>query len=155
MSEENVFLLYAFASGIFITFVYDILRIWRRVAPHGGLLVSLEDLAFWVFCAIHIFRLMHRESNGSLRWFAVMGALTGMLLYKKTVSGLLVRYVSLVLRWVRDLLRRVLGFCLRPVSKAGHAVGSTVGRLVKRALLFCKNRLKNYGKLLKIRVKKK
>lgn len=155
MSEENVFLLYAFASGIFITFVYDILRIWRRVAPHGGVLVSLEDLAFWVFCAIHIFRLMHRESNGSLRWFAVMGALAGMLLYKKTVSGQLVRYVSLALGWVRDLLRRVLGFCLRPVSKAGHAAGSAVGRLVKRTLLFCKNRLKNYGKLLKIRVKKK
>ncbi len=155
MSEENVFLLYAFASGIFITFIYDLLRIWRRVVPHGGLLISLEDIAFWVFCAIHIFRLMHRESNGSLRWFAVMGALTGMLLYKKTVSGLLVHYMSLILCWVRDLLLRALGFCLRPVNKAGRAAGSAMGRLVRRVRQFCKNRLKNYGKLLKIRLKKK
>ena len=155
MSEENVFLLYAFASGIFITFIYDLLRIWRRVVPHGGLLISLEDIAFWVFCAIHIFRLMHRESNGSLRWFAVMGALTGMLLYKKTVSGLLVHYMSLILCRVRDLLLRALGFCLRPVNKAGRAAGSAMGRLVRRVRQFCKNRLKNYGKLLKIRLKKK
>ncbi len=154
MSEENVFLLYAFASGIFITFVYDILRIWRRVVPHGVVLVSLEDLAFWAFCAIHIFGLMHRESNGSLRWFAVMGALAGMLLYKKTVSGIFVRYVSLVLQRMRDLLQRMLYLCLRPVGKAGHAAGSAAGRLVKRVLLFWKNRLKNYGKLLKIRFKK-
>lgn len=154
MSEENVFLLYAFGSGILIAFVYDILRIGRRVLPHGGLLVSLEDMAFWIFCALYIFGLMHRESNGSLRWFAVMGALAGMLLYKKTVSGLLVRYVSLVLCKVRDLLGRVLGFCLRPVRKAGHAAGGVFARLFKKCRTFCKNRLKNYGKLLKIKLKK-
>ena len=59
MSEENVFLLYAFFSGILITSVYDILRIWRRVLPHKGLLVSLEDLAFWIFCALYILSLIH------------------------------------------------------------------------------------------------
>lgn len=154
MSEENVFLLHAFASGILITFLYDLLRIWRRVQPHRGLLVSLEDLLFWIFCALYIFQLMHRESNGSLRWFAVMGALAGMLLYKKTVSGILVRYVSLVLCRIRDLLCRVMGFCLRPVGKAGHAAGSAVGRFWKRVRTFCKNKLKSYGKLLKIRLKK-
>lgn len=155
MSEENVFLLYAFASGIFITFIYDILRILRRVVPHKGLLVSLEDLAFWIFCAIHIFQLMHRESNGSLRWFAVMGALAGMLLYKKTVSGLFVKYVSLILCRIRDLLCRVLGLCLRPAVKAGRAAGGVLRRLGRRIRTFCKNKLKSYRKLLTIRVKKK
>lgn len=154
MSEENVFLLYAFGSGILITFIYDILRIWRRVLPHKGLLVSLEDMIFWIFCALYIFGLMHRESNGSLRWFAVIGALAGMLLYKKTVSGILVRCLSLILCKVRDLLCRVMGFCLRPVGKAGHAAGGALGRLFKKCRSFCKNRLKNYGKLLKIRFKK-
>ncbi len=155
MSEENVFLLYAFASGIYITFIYDILRILRRVVPHKELLVSLEDLIFWIFCAIHIFQLMHRESNGSLRWFAVMGALAGMLLYKKTVSGLFVKYVSLNLGWVRDLLCRMLRVCLRPAAKAGRAAGGVIRRLRKRIRTFCKNKLKSYRKLLTIRVKKK
>lgn len=154
MSEENVFLLHAFASGIWITFIYDILRIWRRVLPHKRLLVSLEDLIFWIFCALYIFQLMHQESNGGLRWFAVMGALAGMLLYKKTVSGILVRYVSQALCWVRDMLCRVMGFCLRPVGKAGHAAGGALGRMCKKTGAFCKNRLKNYGKLLKIRLRK-
>lgn len=154
MSEENVFLLYAFVSGILITSVYDILRIWRRVLPHKGLLVSLEDMAFWIFCALYIFGLMHRESNGSLRWFAVIGALAGMLLYKKTVSGFLVHYISLILCRVRDLLCAGLGFCLRPVGRAGHAAGGVLGRLFKKSRNFCKNRLKYYGKLLKIRLKR-
>lgn len=97
---------------------------------------------------------MHQESNGSLRWFAVTGALAGMLLYKKTVSRILVHYVSLILCRVRDLLCRALGFCLRPVGKAGHAAGGALGGFIKKTKTFCKNKLKNYGKLLKIRLKK-
>ena len=67
MVDENVFLLHSLLMGIFITFVYDLLRIFRRVAPHGQFLVSLEDLAFWVYCGGEVFLLMYRESNGTLR----------------------------------------------------------------------------------------
>lgn len=154
MSEENIFLLYAFASGIFITFIYDILRILRRAMPHGGFLISLEDLIFWVYCAIHIFQLMHTESNGSLRWFAVMGALAGMLLYRKTISNLLVRYVSMILCRILDLLGRLLGIFLRPAAKAGQMACGAVRRLCKRARSSCKNRLKKTRRSLRMRLKK-
>lgn len=154
MSEENVFLLSAFASGIFITFIYDILRIFRRVVPHGGLMVSLEDMVFWIYCAIHIFQLMHRESNGSLRWFAVMGALAGMLLYKKTVSSLLVRYVSLILCRALGLLGRLLRFFLRPAARAGRMAGGFFRRLRRRIWTSCKNKLKKFKRSLRMRVKK-
>lgn len=76
--SENEFLLHALCMGAFITFLYDCLRILRRVLPHGGFLVSLEDLVFWIYCAEQVFLLMYRESNGTLRWFAVLGALAGM-----------------------------------------------------------------------------
>ena len=49
MASENEFLLHAFLMGIYITFVYDILRIFRRVIPHKDLMVSLEDLVFWIY----------------------------------------------------------------------------------------------------------
>ena len=75
--NENVFLLHAVLLGVEITFLYDILRILRRVFAHSGIMVSLEDIAFWTYCAGKVFLLMFRESNGNLRWFAVLGALTG------------------------------------------------------------------------------
>ena len=88
MANENIFLFYALAMGIFITFLYDILRIIRRVLPHNHFWVSVEDLSFWIYCAAEVFLLLHHESDGALRWFAVLGALTGMLLYKKLVQSL-------------------------------------------------------------------
>ena len=91
---QNIFLLHAFLMGIYITLVYDGLRILRRVIPHRAWAVSLEDLIFWIFCAVQVFGLLYREGNGSLRWFAVLGAGAGMLLYRKTFSPLLVKYLS-------------------------------------------------------------
>ena len=46
--NENVFLLHAVLLGVEITFLYDILRILRRAFAHSGIMVSLEDIAFWI-----------------------------------------------------------------------------------------------------------
>ncbi len=114
MANENVFLLYALVMGIFITFLYDILRIVRRVFPHGNFLVSLEDLCFWIYCAVEVFLLMYRFSDGMLRWFAVLGALSGMFLYRKLVSPVFVKYASMALGKVKEISGRVLGILFKP-----------------------------------------
>lgn len=111
---ENTFLVHAFLFGIVITCVYDMLRIFRRVFPHGNFMISLEDFLFWIYCGVEVFLLMYHESNGVLRWFAVLGAIAGMLLYSRTVSPLLVKYVSFLLKKVFDLLWKVFCFLGKP-----------------------------------------
>lgn len=98
MDSENVFLLCSIGMGVFITFVYDLLRILRRVILHNKFFVSLEDFLFWIFCAIAVFALMYNMGNGNLRWFAVFGALAGMFAYLKLVSPRFVRIQTFVLR---------------------------------------------------------
>lgn len=157
MSEDTIFLLQAFATGAMITFVYDWLRILRRVIPHKQFVVSLEDFCFWVFCAVSVFLWMYRVSNGSMRWFAVAGALFGMYLYKKLFSRILVTYVSKLLQFLLRLLGRVLAFCLRPVRLAGHKIGGLHGkaRCYRRKILEnFKRWLKSHLKALKIRLTK-
>lgn len=124
VNEENLFLLYSTGMGIFITFVYDLLRIMRRTVRHNSFFVSLEDIFFWVFCALTVFALMYNMGNGNLRWFAVFGALAGMLLYLKTVSPWFVRIMS-------DLLRKA-------------------GAVLERFFCFVKKRLTVLHKLLKM-----
>lgn len=146
MNNENVFLFHALLMGIFITFVYDLLRIFRRVVPHGNFLVSLEDIAFWIYCATEVFLLMYYESDGTLRWFAVLGAMVGMLAYKKIFSFLFVKYVSLGLRKALEYIGRISSILLKPFcfvgGKAAGAAGTVVyksrrgGRLLKKKLTF-------------------
>lgn len=150
MANENEFLLHALLMGIFITFVYDILRIFRRVIPHGKFAVSLEDILFWIYCAARVFLLMHHESNGTLRWFAVLGALVGMLLYKKLVSGFFVKWVSFGLHKVIKFLVKIANILFYPLRAAGKKAagaakkarsgavhkGGRLRRLLKKKLTF-------------------
>lgn len=130
--QDNIFLLHAFLMGIGVTFVYDGIRIFRRIAPHNVFWISVEDLLFWFVCAIEVFLLMHEESDGELRWFAVLGALIGMLLYKKTISNLYVKYVSLVLGKVTDFfIGKPMKFMAKKTEKICGKAEQTKGRLWK------------------------
>lgn len=132
MATENEFLLYALFMGIFITFIYDLLRILRRVIPHNGFFVSLEDILFWIYCAVKVFLLMYHESNGTLRWFAILGAIAGMLLYMKLVSPLLVKYVSLLLQKILNILFKTVRFLLRPFVKMARKLREKLVRAARR-----------------------
>lgn len=155
MVNENQFLFHALLMGIFITFVYDVIRICRRVVPHNSFFVSLEDLGFWIYCGGSVFMLMYHESNGELRWFAVFGAIGGMLLYKKLVSPLFVKYVSFVLSKMLEGLGKVLGWLFHPLKvllcKTSRGT-YRIGRSFRRAL---KNKLTYFLKMLKIGLKGK
>ncbi len=151
--SENLFLLYSFGMGIFITFIYDILRIWRRVCVHNNLFISLEDILFWIFCAISVFYMMHTQSNGTLRWFAILGALTGMFLYKKTISHFFVKWVSYVLNIIVGFLKKIIIKISKPfrlLAKKGKKTGKQISNRGKRMTGFLKKRLTAFIKTLKI-----
>lgn len=160
MAYENEFLLHALYMGIFLTFAYDLLRIFRRVVPHNGFFVSMEDLFFWIYCGEEVFLLMYHESDGTLRWFAVLGAMTGMFLYRKLVSPFFVKYTSLVLCRILKFLGKILHFISRPLvfllKKTGNGIKLT-GRGTRKLLGKCKrsvkNRLTYFIKMLKMTIK--
>lgn len=157
MTNENEFLLHALMMGIFITFVYDVIRIFRRVIPHNSFFVSLEDLGFWIYCGGSVFLLMYHESNGELRWFAVFGAIVGMLLYRKIFSPLFVKYVSLILSKALAVLGKILGWLLRPLKSLLHKTGKGISgisrRISRRMKKAIKIRLTYLLKTLKIGLK--
>ena len=156
MASENEFLLHALLMGIFITFVYDILRILRRVIPHRAFVVSIEDRGCWLYCAEKVCLMMYHESDGNLRWFAVMGALAGMVLYKKLISPWFVKYVSMGLEKVLGILIKVVSFLFKPFRIAGArtravagAAGNRCGRLLHGGMRRMKKKLTFFLKVLK------
>lgn len=160
MAGENEFLLHALYMGIFITFVYDLLRIFRRVVPHRGFFVSAEDLFFWIYCGGEVFLLMYHESDGTLRWFAVLGALAGMFLYRKLVSPFFVKYASLALNRAFKLLGKAIRWLCRPLWYVCRMIKATaqraerkVGKLLKQLRRKIKNRLTYFMKMLKMTLK--
>lgn len=98
------FLCHSFLLGIYVTFIYDLIRILRRIIRHNKFWVSVEDLAFWIFCGVKFFLLVYHENSGKLRWYSVAAVLVGMTLYCKLISPCLIRVVP---RTVKKQLTRV------------------------------------------------
>ncbi len=151
--DEVTFFLHSFLLGAVISFVYDGFIILRRLIKHNLLLISLEDMIFWIACAIGVFYMLYEENNGILRWFAVFGATLGMIAYKKSISSLLVRTVTVMVERIMRVLLTVLRFLLRPVCFVGRKVRGALGissRKGKKVGRCLKNKLTGRLKLLKI-----
>lgn len=154
MANENIFLLYALRMGIFITFLYDNLRAVRRVIPHNLFWISLEDLVFWIYCASQVFLLMYHESNGTLRWFAVLGALVGMMLYMKLISRHYIHCVSFVLGKICFVLGKIGRLVFYPLHRLLQASQNGTKRVFRRGYKLggrLKKKLTRYRKMLKMK----
>lgn len=78
-TEAEIFL-YAALSGAVVFLSYRILALVRRIIPHRGLAVGLEDLVFWLAASGYLFRQMYVTTYGSIRWFFALGVVCGVFL---------------------------------------------------------------------------
>ena len=75
-----------FFLGISFMISYDLLRLFRLLIPHRSVFVGIEDLTYWIYCAIMTFRMMYLENNGTLRGIVIISVFIGMILYDRIVS---------------------------------------------------------------------
>ena len=83
-------LLQTMKLGVKLAFVYDGIRIFRFLISHKNIVISIEDLFFWIYAAIIIFELQLEQSDGVLRGFSILGMFVGMFLYNKILGERLV-----------------------------------------------------------------
>ena len=117
--------------GVLILVLYDLLRIFRRVVPHGVWSVAAEDILYWIGTALLIFQLLYRENDGAVRGYALFAVAAGMLLYHQTLSSWVVEHIA-------GILRLVQGILFAPVRIAGRKIV----QVMKVAARFYKKKLK-------------
>lgn len=98
---EWYFLLYSVITGVGFAYIYDNIRLLRRIFRHKRWLVDIEDVLYWVVCFLVSFYLLYYGNHGVVRFFAVIGAGIGMYLYAKTIGRL---YVKSLYRLIMLLL---------------------------------------------------
>lgn len=92
--EELLVFKDAFLLGIAMVIVYDILRLFRRILPHGIVWVSIEDILYWLVAGIMIFLLLYYRNDGEFRFYIVFGIASGALLYYLLCGRFLFRFLA-------------------------------------------------------------
>ena len=77
IEKEIAVFLQALLAGNLIYLVYTAIRIFRRIVKHNLFWVSVEDMVFWVTTGFYLFLEMYQTSNGSIRWYFVLGIFAG------------------------------------------------------------------------------
>ena len=76
--EKELFIfLQAVLAGNMIYLAYSVIRVIRRLWKHNLFFVSIEDLLFWIATGVYLFIKMYQTSDGSIRWYFVIGVMFG------------------------------------------------------------------------------
>lgn len=151
--QELTFFAHSVLMGVAITFVYDWIYVLRRLMKHGAVMTSLEDLFFWLACGIAVFYMLYRENDGTLRWFAVLGAAIGMFFYKLIIRDRFINVMSTCLHKIMWFIFRFLQIVLKPLKcliYAGKTFVLCLGKKLKKCKEFIKKRLTVFIKTIRM-----
>lgn len=95
--EEMMVFLIAVVSGAIVRLVYQCIRCFRRIVVHDLAAVSVEDMIFWLGSAVYMFVQIYHTSDGSIRWYFVLGVALGVI------------FMTAFLRGVRKLSEKIYG----------------------------------------------
>lgn len=144
--KEADVLFISLITGMMLLLVYDQIRIFRRLIPHGTLWVGIEDMLFWIASALVLFAMLYRENSGYIRGFAIGGVLLGMLIYNVLLSRLVVKASVFVLKKILFLISRPFAWTARLFCKPIGFVRKTGKKVVR----FMKKQLKKVWRTVKI-----
>ena len=85
------------AAGAGLMALYDLLRLFRALVPHGWLWVGVEDLLYWIFAGLAVFYLLYVISTIFLT----------MIVYDRLCSTILRKVLKKIRRYLKiGLLKR-------------------------------------------------
>lgn len=103
-AQSNLFLL-GMQAGIQICLVYDLIRLLRRVIPHGTAGMAAEDGIYFFCCTLVCFERLYDKSLGEMKGFLVMAFVVGALVYRLILGRYLMAFGT---RWIRNQKARFL-----------------------------------------------
>ena len=77
IKQELIAFITAISSGIVVRISYYCLTCFRGIVKHRHFVIEIEDFIFWVGSAIYLFVQIYHTSNGSIRWYFVLGIVIG------------------------------------------------------------------------------
>lgn len=76
LEEFTIFIL-AILSGMIVRMVYGCISCFRKIVKHNRIVMEIEDFFFWMGTALYIFVQIYHTSDGSIRWYSVLGIVAG------------------------------------------------------------------------------
>ncbi|EGD48405.1 Spore cortex biosynthesis protein, YabQ-like protein [Ruminiclostridium papyrosolvens DSM 2782] len=102
--EQVYIFFYAVLAGVIIAFLYDVLRIKRRAIKTNVVILSIEDIIYWLLSAIIVFLTVYNSNDGQMRGFIFLGNILGVTLYLSVFSRLVIASSMMIINFIKKVL---------------------------------------------------
>ncbi|WP_242855792.1 spore cortex biosynthesis protein YabQ [Ruminiclostridium josui] len=102
--EQVYIFFYAVLAGGVLAFLYDILRIKRRAIKTNVIILSVEDIIFWLLSAIIVFLTVYNSNDGQMRGFIFIGNILGVILYLSLFSKFVIASSMMVINFIKRIV---------------------------------------------------
>lgn len=114
VNTQTIVFLQSLALGFALGLFYDVFRVLRLAVRHSSAIVFLEDICYFIVCAILTFLFSLSAINGHVRVFLVLGELLGATIYYFSLGVLVMGVSKAIIRFVKALLHLLYRILLRP-----------------------------------------
>lgn len=114
-NQAFLFLIFTF-NGVFIGLIFDFFRILRQGFKTANFMTYIEDILFWMIAGLSIIYSMVNFSNGTLRFFMVIGLVIGFLTYILTVSKYIRSFSLSIINTLKKFVKVILGIIIYPIK---------------------------------------
>ena len=135
---------------------FDVQRFLRKINSAGTLRTTIEDILFAILCVVIMLGSGFMINNGEIRYYQVMGAVSGMLFYAAFLSHTFLKILAFFFRITVNLfvnpLIKIIRILMIPIKKFASFIKKRTAR-IKNKFKSIKRSAKKRKKLIKKRVK--
>ncbi|GMQ57530.1 hypothetical protein AN1V17_19250 [Vallitalea sediminicola] len=146
VSAQAISFMMSILSGVFLGFVYDLVRVLRRIIKHPKWLINVQDFIFWLFGSFIIFLDIFKNNNGTLRGFLYIGVFLGLIIYFLAISKLVLMIFMKIYSFIANIIKFLFKLIIKPIKLLLSPIFFVVRKIYKL--------LKKLGKWLIIKYKK-
>ena len=155
--SQEYMLAVSIMAGVFLGFIWDIYRLIRHYGKFKTAGTVIGDILYWIISIILSTRLILDISYGNVRFFILMGFLTGALLYFYGTSRYVLKLFIFIIDSILKVIKTVFHLLIDPVKFIIRKIKSLIKSLlhpVKLKYTAIEKKLKKRYKFLKFKLKK-
>lgn len=76
---ELIIFLVSVITGVMLRLTYQSIGVFRQLIEHSLFVMGIEDMIFWFGAALYVFVQIYHTSDGSIRWYFILGLVFGTL----------------------------------------------------------------------------
>lgn len=151
--SQEYMLAVSIMGGMLLGFIWDVYRLIRHYIKFGGFGTAIGDVVYWIISIYISIQIIFDVSYGNVRFFILMGFLSGALLYFYGISKYILKVLIFVVDTFLKLVKKIINILIKP-AKIIYKYILILLAPVKKKYVITKIKAKKRYKFLKFKLKK-